>query len=741
MGKKDKRKVKAQIVNTAIKQTKDTRSFFNSTNRKLQKLVLFIVSILIYSATINFDYTLDDTLMITENNFTKEGYAGIKDIMTNDALAGFLGKGKNLLPGGRYRPLSHVLFAIEYELIGLKKLDKIENPNEQQKELKESREKIMKITGHSLNVILYALLALLIFTVLLRLFKQYEKPQWYASLSFIATLLFVVHPLHTEITCNIKNVDELMSMTGSMAVIYFLFKYYDTRKLLYLIIPSIIYILAILSKEDSLTFLAVIPLTFYVFTKANLKEHIKLISPLIAGLLIYFIIRYNALGFMLSNEVVNNELLNNPFLNTGFGEKLATVMLTWGIYLKLLFIPYPLTHDYYPYHIEIVNFSNPFALISTLIWVSLIVYALLNLKKKSILSFGILFFLITFSISSNLIVNIGAFMNERFVFIPLLGFTIVIAYLIIEKLSQIVNKKNYPTSIVSTLIIIVSLIFSVQTFSRSFTWKDDYTLFTTDVKTSKNSAKCNVSAGGMIYHKALNENDITIRNEMFKQAINYLETGIKIYPNYIAGLLELGNVYLDSKMYSESKKSYERVLKINSKHPNALNNMLALAQRTTVDSNYSYSNVVYQTLLKYEPQKSDYLYSMAINMTELNRIDTAKIILEDIINNTPSYYKAYYKLGEIYGKYLNDITYSEKYLKEAYKLNPEDPSILENLGIVYGIKGEYSLSLEFFNKALTYSPEDARIFSNIAGTYYKMNQLDKAKEYLSKAEEARKTVK
>ncbi len=735
MGKKDKRKrkSKAKIDDVTVSKTLSGNYFFISSNRRLQRLVLFIISIIIYSATVNFDYTLDDTLMITENDFTKEGFSGIKDIMTNDALAGFLGKGKNLLPGGRYRPLSHVLFAIEYELTGLKKLDNISNPDEHQKELKLKKEKTMKVIGHSLNVFLYALLALLIFTVLLRLLKQYEKPQWYASISFIATLLFVVHPLHTEITCNIKNVDELMSMIGSMAVIYFLFKYYDTRKFFCLILSAIIYVLAVLSKEDSLTFLAVVPLTFYVFTKANLKEHIILLSPLFAGLIVYFIIRYNALGFLLSNAVVNSELLNNPFLNTSFGEKLATVMLTWGIYLKLLFIPYPQTHDYYPYHVEIVDFANIWVVISTLIWGALTAYAFLKLKKKSIISFGILFFLITFSISSNLLVNIGAFMNERFVFIPILGFTIIIAYLIIEKLPLIITKKKYSTTIASPLIVLITLVFSIQTYSRSFTWKDDYTLFTTDVKTSKNSAKCNVSAGGMIYHKALKENDKVKRNEMFKKAIHYLETGIDIYPGYIAGLLELGNVYLDSKMYSKSKHAYERVLKINSKHPNALNNMLALAQRAAVDSNYVYSNIVYHSLLKYEPDKTDYLYPMAMNMTELKRIDTAKIILEGIIAKSPSYYKAYYKLGEIYGRYLNDIDKSEKYLNEAYKLNSEDASVLENLGIVYGIKGKFALSLDFFNKALKYAPDDARIYSNIAGTYYKMNQIDKANEYIAKA--------
>ncbi len=725
-------KQKVYVQNT-INTTVNKRTFFDSGSRTFQKAILFLISVLIYSATVNFDYTLDDTLMITENNFTKQGFSGIKNIMTNDALAGFLGKGKNLLPGGRYRPLSHVLFAMEYEIFGLKKLDTIKNPDPQQQALRLQREKLMKITGHSINVILYALLVVLIYTVLLRLFKNREKPQWYTSISFIASLLFAVHPLHTEITCNIKNVDEIMSMMGSMAVLYFLLKYYDTRKIWLLFLTTLIFLLAILSKEDSLTFLAVVPLTFFVFTNANIKEHFVLFSPLLLGLILYFFIRYQALGFIINNEVINDELLNNPFVNTTFTQKLATVIYTWGIYLKLLFIPYPLTHDYYPYHIEITNFSNPLVILSALTWLFLIIYALINLKRKNIISYGILFFLITFSISSNLVINIGTFMNERFVFIPSLGFTIIISYLITEKLSYVVNKNKYPVAAISTIVIIITLIFSIQTYARSFTWKDDYTLFTTDVKTSSNSAKCNVSAGGMIYHRALKESDMNKRNIMFNQAINYLEKGVRIHPTYIAGWLELGNVYLDAKRYSDAKAAYEKVLNINPKHPNALNNMLVLAQRTAIDSNYSYSNKVYLTLLKYKPHDKDYLYSLASNMLELHRIDTCKVILEEIIKQDSLYYKAYFKLGELYGRYMGNLTLSEEYFLKAYQLNQKDPSVLENLGIVYGLNKKYSLSIEFLNKALMYDPDNPRIYINLANTYYQMNNPVKAKEYLEKS--------
>jgi hypothetical protein len=65
-------------------------------------------------------------------------------------------------------------------------------------------------------------------------------------------------------------------------------------------------------------------------------------------------------------------------------------------------------------------------------------------------------------------------MSERFLFMPSVGFVLVLAYFIM-KLPQ---KFAFGVSIV------VLLLFSVKTFTRNRVWENDFTLFTTDVKTS-----------------------------------------------------------------------------------------------------------------------------------------------------------------------------------------------------------------------------------------------------------------
>ena len=85
---------------------------------RLQALIVFGFAFLLYANTMWNKYAVDDTIVIVKNSLTKQGFAGIPEIMTTDAFYGFFGEGYKLVEGGRYRPLSIVTFAIEQELFG-----------------------------------------------------------------------------------------------------------------------------------------------------------------------------------------------------------------------------------------------------------------------------------------------------------------------------------------------------------------------------------------------------------------------------------------------------------------------------------------------------------------------------------------------------------------------------------------------------------------------------------------------
>ena len=98
------------------------------------------LAFVLYVNTLWNQYALDDAIVITQNQFTQQGFKGIGNIMTSDVFLGFFKTEKNLVAGGRYRPLSVVTFAIEHQLFG-------ENPG----------------VSHFINLLLYALTGIVLF--------------------------------------------------------------------------------------------------------------------------------------------------------------------------------------------------------------------------------------------------------------------------------------------------------------------------------------------------------------------------------------------------------------------------------------------------------------------------------------------------------------------------------------------------------------------------------------------------
>ena len=78
--------------------------------------IIFALTFWLYGNTLFNGYALDDAIVITQNEFTKKWIDGIKDVLTTEGFTGFFGTKKNLVAGGRYRPLSLVTFAVEYSM-------------------------------------------------------------------------------------------------------------------------------------------------------------------------------------------------------------------------------------------------------------------------------------------------------------------------------------------------------------------------------------------------------------------------------------------------------------------------------------------------------------------------------------------------------------------------------------------------------------------------------------------------
>jgi tetratricopeptide (TPR) repeat protein len=643
--------------------------------------------------------------MITGNKFTKGGIEGLKKIFTTDAFTGYLGEGKTLLPGGRYRPLSQAIFNIYYTVFG---------------------EKAFGL--HLLNIILFSISVLLLYKMLRMIFSDNKKR--FLDIPFIATLLYAVHPLNTEVVANIKSLDLILAAVFSFLTMISAINYAQKKHIVSLMWVVLFLFLGILSKETAITFYALIPLTLLLFIKPKTKDIVVVQLVMTIVIAAYFALRFAVLGN--TTDVVVKELLNNPFLYSTAADKYATIIYTWLIYLKLIIFPHPLTHDYYPFVIEIQQWSKPLVILSALIFTSLSALSIRHLfrfftkkEEASVYLYGFMFFMIVFSISSNLVFNIGTFMNERFVFIADIGFFIIAAKGLLS-LEEKYFKSRFPAIVILAVPV---LLFSAKTIGRNPVWKDDYTLFRTDVKVSSNSAKCTVSAGGKTYEKALKINNLTTKKRLMNEAKAFISKGLRIHPKYYQAWELLGNVNYELENYDDALICYNNCLLLNPADKNVLISVRNLAIKSREKSNWAVSDSALRILSRKQYNIVNTKYLIANNLESQGKADSAIKILKEVIKLDSAYADAYNKLGQIYGKYKNDLGISEYYLLKAYSLDPSNSSVLENLGTLYAISRRLDKALYFFKESYKVNPDNPQIYTNISMVYRELGKPAKAEEW------------
>jgi len=710
MSKKEKNKKQQIPSKQEVEETTESiESQLTETPRfspNLPYIILFVFACLIYSNTLWNKYAIDDAIVLTENTYAKKGFDGIKDLMTHDAFEGFFGaRGSTLIQGGRYRPLSLVTFAIEYQLWGLK-------PG----------------YSHAVNILLFAFTCVLIFYLLSLIAGGQSSRPFYLTWPFIATFLYAVHPIHTEAVANIKGRDEIMAMLFSIAALIYSVKYIQNNKISDLLIGVLIFCLALLSKENSITFLAIVPMTYFFFTKADKKQYITGILAYLIPAILFMIIRSKFAPTGIHQE--STEVLNNPFALATTEQRYATIVLTFLYYLKFMFIPYPLSHDYYYNEIPYVTFTSIGTIVSILINLGLFVYGIMELRKKSVLGYGILFYFVTFSIVSNLLFTVGVLMNERFIFMPSLGFCIAMAFVLIQQLDK--NKLTEKTAL--TILVIVCGLFSIKTFSRNFAWKDNFTLLKTDVNSSPNSSKVHTTYGGLLVEESDKEQDSTKRRALLTESIEQLKQGLEIYPTNGDSWLLLGNAtYKLNKDYKAALEAYSKAFQ--SKGGGSFD---ALYNSSVVQLENNMPLAAKENLKKanaLRPGQFKCAFNLGEAYSRANIPDSAIMWYNQALQLQPNDALSYHKIGVTYGRQMNQIDKALPWLNKAVEMEPNNIVYLEDLAVANGIKGDFDGAIKAAQAIVQIKPDYISAYYILSTSFANKGDKGAAEQYKLKAQQ------
>ena len=588
-------------------------------------IILTLLSALVYLNTLGHQMAYDDEQVIRKNEFVLKGMKGIPDILTHDSYFSFYHQSnlENILPGGRYRPLSIISFAIEQQLVGTKhdsvpaqfiwdvNGNGVVDPDEDviKDNVLTPDDFFARGLGlrHFLNLCFYALCVGLLYVF----FAKYV-PAIDADVLFLAAILFAVHPIHTEVVANIKSRDEIFSLFFIALSFLFGFRYLARGYKLDACMFSVVFFLALLSKEFAILLLLFIPVMVYLF-KPDFKDWLSLKIVIAVSLTIvlvlfawlfhesywfwlfcllylafgvflypfkglstliwlmglsfgvYLVLRLHATADVGNIMLFKTNIISNPYLLATAEQTWATKLFILIKYVGLLFVPYPLISDYSFSSIAYRDFRSWEVWVSIVFYIILIVSTVVLFLKKKPLAFPFILFLGFLLPVSNLFVDIGAPMGERLVFHASLGFCLAVSWpLNMFKNTHLLNRLSIKIA-VSTIIGLIIAVFLWLTFHRNREWENNQTLFAADhQKVPQNMVLLSGQARNL-YLNAEKEPNKQVQQHLVHASIDLVDKGLQQNGAYLSFYQTLALDFYLLKEYDKAISSARAGLKLESR--------------------------------------------------------------------------------------------------------------------------------------------------------------------------------
>ncbi len=617
-----------------------------------QKLQVFLLLTLlaagVYLNTLGHQMAYDDEQVIRKNEFVLKGVKGIPGILMHDTYYSFYKQSnlENILPGGRYRPLSIITYAIEQQFVGVKhdslpiqyagdlnfngRLDADEDLVKDYKLTEDDFFAHGLGLRHFINVILFGLCVGFVY-----LFFAAYIPQFSPDVVFVSCLLFAIHPIHTEVVANIKSRDELLSLFFILGSFMFAFRYIKNFKKGDLILFTFVFFLALLSKEYAVSLMILIPCAFFIFktptfnwkdaklyfalalfvlvfvtsyftfnylwfpiiilvyAAIGIKLFLKTGVPALVwgmglALYVYFALRWHATADVGNYELFKSNIISNPYLAATAQETIATKLFVLIKYIGLLIYPSPLISDYSFNTISYRNFMSWEVWVSILFYSSLLITTIVLFFKRHPLAFPLLIFWAFILPIANVLIDIGATMGERLVFHASLGFCFVITWPINLLKNKAPKFLKIAKIAIPLFVLIIVILGFWQSFNRNKDWENNQTLFAADLpKASKNIVLLSgvASNNGQLASKTT---DIKEQKKLVQQSVNLIDRGLQQNGAYMPFYQTLALDYYIIKDFDKSASASKGGLKVDPTNAALQNILFSISKEFVVKGNEFY---------------------------------------------------------------------------------------------------------------------------------------------------------
>jgi cytochrome c-type biogenesis protein CcmH/NrfG len=434
---------------------------------------------------------------------------------------------------------------------------------------------------HLQNVFWHAAASVALYLLVIEMFSV-------PALAFLTAALFAVHPVHTEAVYGIVGRAELLSafLVFSCLIVSWRVVRDNPAGIGRPALAGVLLGLAALSKEYAIVVPAVPVIWLFLRSPgerraiAERRSFRLLMTSLVAAVLVFLALRAAVLGSItgVGDAPANLNDPNNPIATAEGPARWLTPVRVFGEVARLIVYPRTLSADYSFRQIPLVSSLDLPTIVCLLALIGLAAAAIVLRRRSPAASFGILFFFLTWALTSNFIVPIGTILGERILYLPSAGICLAVA----GSLVAAGKRFRVPVAVATTAFLVLG---AARTWARGADWKDNLTLFESAAKASPLSCKVHYNLAvelrlaGRTREAAdhleralqLGPNDAKIHNNLagilagegkLDAAIVHLEQAVRIDPNDADAQYNLGSLLRQVGRAAEAIGHFEAALRL-----------------------------------------------------------------------------------------------------------------------------------------------------------------------------------
>ncbi|XP_018581595.2 protein O-mannosyl-transferase TMTC3 [Scleropages formosus] len=552
-----------------------------------------------------------------------------------------------------------------------------------------------------LGAMSYHLLNMLLHAVVCVLFLRVSRIILDNTSSLVAALLFAVHPIHTEAVTGVVGRAELLSSIFLLAAFLSYTKSKGSDHSIVwtpIALTVVLVAAATLCKEQGITVIGICCVyEVFVAQGFTLPMLIDTMLQVVRGkdglpytllqtlLKLIVLIISTLLLVIIRVQVIQSQLpVFTRFDNPAAVSQTPARQLTFNYLLPvnawLLLNPSELCCDWTMGTIPLVESLLDVRNLATLTFYSLLsVLAFQSLRhstksaKTVIMALSLV--VLPFIPASNLFFPVGFVVAERVLYVPSMGFCMLVAHGF-----GILSHTGSLKKVSWLFMAILLTTHTVKTFNRNWDWESEYTLFTSALKVNKNNAKLWNNVG----HALENQNN-------YERALKYFLQATRVQPDDIGAHMNVGRTYKNLNKTKEAEDAY----------------LIAKSLMPQVIPGKKYATRVAPNHLN--------VYINLANLIRTNdsRLEEADQLYRQAISMRPDFKQAYISRGELLLKMNKPSEARDAYLR-ALELDGTNADLWYNLAIVHIEMKEPAEALKNFNHALELNPKHKLALFNSA---------------------------